>query len=100
MHAHDFRDAVEFRGKDVLIIGSSCECCVFLHCKETIINWYELRNVFCTRPECMHTTPHHTDSAEDISSQLYKYGVNHVTLCYRSAPMPFSWPVRNLTTES
>jgi len=41
MHAHDFRDAVEFRGKDVLIIGSSCECCVLLYCKETIIIWYE-----------------------------------------------------------
>jgi trimethylamine monooxygenase len=41
LHAHDFRSAVEFKGKDVLIIGSSY-------------------------------------SAEDIASQVYKYGANSI----------------------
>lgn len=31
-------------------------------------------------------------SAEDISSQCYKYGVRSVTLSWRTAPMTFHWP--------
>eukprot|EP00930_Biecheleria_cincta_P046624 TRINITY_DN32174_c0_g1_i1.p1 TRINITY_DN32174_c0_g1~~TRINITY_DN32174_c0_g1_i1.p1 ORF type:complete len:844 (+),score=131.65 TRINITY_DN32174_c0_g1_i1:147-2678(+) len=60
LHAHDFRNAEEFTGKDILIIGTSY-------------------------------------SAEDIASQCYKYGVNSVTLSYRTAPMGFKWP-NNFTT--
>eukprot|EP00947_MAST-08B_sp_MAST-8B-sp1_P003359 g3359.t1 len=55
LHAHDFRDACEFTGKDILIIGTSY-------------------------------------SAEDISSQCYKYGCKSVTLSWRTAPMGFHWP--------
>lgn len=31
-------------------------------------------------------------SAEDIASQMYKYGVKSVTLSWRTAPMGFHWP--------
>ena len=55
MHAHDFRDAVQFIGRDVLIIGSSY-------------------------------------SAEDIASQLWKYGARSVVCSSRSGPMGFDWP--------
>jgi len=55
LHAHDFRDAEQFKGKDILVIGTSY-------------------------------------SAEDIASQCYKYGVNSVTLSWRTKPMGFSWP--------
>ena len=55
MHAHDFRDALEFKDKDILIVGTSY-------------------------------------SAEDISSQCYKYGVKSVTISYRTAPMGFHFP--------
>ena len=55
LHSHDFRDALEFKGKDILIIGRSY-------------------------------------SAEDIGSQCYKYGAKSITLSYRSAPTPFTWP--------
>lgn len=55
LHAHDFRDALDFKGKDILIIGTSY-------------------------------------SAEDISSQCYKYGVKSVTMSWRTAPMGFKWP--------
>jgi trimethylamine monooxygenase len=55
LHAHDFRDAQEFVGKDLLVVGSSY-------------------------------------SAEDIALQSRKYGARSVTICYRTAPMGFSWP--------
>eukprot|EP00932_Pfiesteria_piscicida_P016708 SRR837773.362.p1 GENE.SRR837773.362~~SRR837773.362.p1 ORF type:complete len:454 (+),score=84.08 SRR837773.362:207-1364(+) len=60
LHAHDFRDAREFEGKDILVIGTSY-------------------------------------SAEDISSQCYKYGCKSVTLSWRTNPMGFHWP-ENFTT--
>jgi trimethylamine monooxygenase len=55
LHAHDFRDAREFAGKDVLLIGTSY-------------------------------------SAEDIGSQLWKYGCKSITISYRSKPMGLNWP--------
>jgi len=55
MHAHDFRDALEFKDKDIVVVGTSY-------------------------------------SAEDISSQCYKYGVKSVTISYRTAPMGFHFP--------
>lgn len=55
LHAHDFRDAREFEGQDLLIMGTSY-------------------------------------SAEDIGSQCWKYGARSITNCYRTAPMPYSWP--------
>ena len=55
MHAHDFRDALEFKDKNIVIVGTSY-------------------------------------SAEDISSQCYKYGVKSVTISYRTAPMGFHFP--------
>ena len=55
MHAHDFRDALEFKDKDILIVGTSY-------------------------------------SAEDISSQCWKYGCKTVTIGYRNNPMGFNWP--------
>lgn len=55
LHAHDFRDALEFKDKDVLLIGTSY-------------------------------------SAEDIASQLYKYGAKTLTCSWRTAPMGWAWP--------
>jgi trimethylamine monooxygenase len=55
LHAHDFRDALEFVGKNVLLVGTSY-------------------------------------SAEDIGSQLYKYGARTITCSYRSRPMGYDWP--------
>ncbi len=55
LHAHDFRDAVQFEGRDVLVIGSSY-------------------------------------SAEDIASQLWKYGARSVICSSRHGPMGFDWP--------
>ena len=55
LHAHDFRDAMEFTGKDILIIGTSY-------------------------------------SAEDIGSQLWKYGAKSITVSHRTAPMGYAWP--------
>lgn len=55
LHAHDFRDAREFAGKDILLIGTSY-------------------------------------SAEDIGSQLWKYGAKSITVAHRTAPMGFKWP--------
>ena len=55
LHAHDFRDAREFTGKDVLLIGTSY-------------------------------------SAEDIGSQLWKYGCKSITISYRTKPMGLNWP--------
>lgn len=55
LHAHDFRDAREFTGKDVLLIGTSY-------------------------------------SAEDIGSQLWKYGCKSITISYRTQPTGFEWP--------
>ena len=55
LHAHDFRDAVQFEGRVVLVIGSSY-------------------------------------SAEDIASQLWKYGAQSVICSSRSGPMGFDWP--------
>ena len=55
LHAHDFRDAMEFAGKDVLIVGTSY-------------------------------------SAEDIGSQLWKYGAKSITVSHRTAPMGYKWP--------
>jgi trimethylamine monooxygenase len=55
LHAHDFRDAMEFSGKDVLIVGTSY-------------------------------------SAEDIGSQLWKYGAKTITVSHRTAEMGYDWP--------
>ncbi|MEO9517803.1 MAG: NAD(P)/FAD-dependent oxidoreductase [Paracoccaceae bacterium] len=55
LHAHDFRDAMEFADKDVLIVGTSY-------------------------------------SAEDIGSQLWKYGAKSITVSHRTAPMGYDWP--------
>ena len=55
LHAHDFRDAMEFSGKDVLIVGTSY-------------------------------------SAEDIGSQLWKYGTKTITVSHRTAEMGYDWP--------
>lgn len=55
MHAHDFRDAVAFRGQKMLLIGNSY-------------------------------------SAEDIALQCNKYGVEDISLSYRSSPTGYSWP--------
>lgn len=55
LHAHDFRDAREFAGKDVLLIGTSY-------------------------------------SAEDIGSQLWKYGAKSITVSHRTGPMGYAWP--------
>ena len=55
LHAHDFRDALEFKDKNVLIVGTSY-------------------------------------SAEDIGSQLYKYGAKTITVSYRTKPMGYHWP--------
>ena len=55
LHAHDFRDAVQFEGDVVMVIGSSY-------------------------------------SAEDIASQLWKYGAKSVICSSRSGPMGFDWP--------
>ncbi len=55
LHAHDFRDAMEFAGKDVLIVGTSY-------------------------------------SAEDIGSQLWKYGAKTITVSHRTAAMGYDWP--------
>jgi len=55
MHAHDFRDAVGFRGQKMLLIGNSY-------------------------------------SAEDIALQCNKYGVEDISLSYRSSPTGFQWP--------
>lgn len=55
LHAHDFRDALEFVDKDILLVGASY-------------------------------------SAEDIGSQCYKYGARSITSCYRTKPMPFTFP--------
>ncbi|WP_420446268.1 flavin-containing monooxygenase [Candidatus Poriferisodalis sp.] len=55
LHAHDFRDAVQFEGRVVLVIGSSY-------------------------------------SAEDVASQLWKYGAQSVICSSRSGPMGFDWP--------
>lgn len=55
LHAHDFRDAMEFADKDVLIVGTSY-------------------------------------SAEDIGSQLWKYGAKSITVSHRTAPMGYKWP--------
>jgi len=55
MHAHDFRDAVGFKGQKMLLIGNSY-------------------------------------SAEDIALQCSKYGVEDISLSYRSKPTGFHWP--------
>jgi trimethylamine monooxygenase len=55
MHAHDFRDAVAFRGQKMLLIGNSY-------------------------------------SAEDIALQCNKYGVEDISLSYRTNPTNFNWP--------
>lgn len=55
LHAHDFRDALEFKGQDILIVGTSY-------------------------------------SAEDIGSQLWKYGAKSITVSHRTAPMGYKWP--------
>lgn len=55
MHAHDFRDAVAFKGMKMLLIGNSY-------------------------------------SAEDIALQCAKYGVEDISLSYRSKPTGFNWP--------
>jgi len=55
LHAHDFRDALEFKDQDILIIGTSY-------------------------------------SAEDIGSQLWKYGAKSITISHRTAPMGYKWP--------
>ena len=66
MHAHDFRDAAHFAGKNVMVVGSSY-------------------------------------SAEDIGSQLWKYGAKTITACYRTKPMSFhfpdNWEIKPLLTK-
>ena len=37
-------------------------------------------------------------SAEDIASQCYKYGAEHLYLSWRTAPMGFEWPEDKFTT--
>lgn len=63
LHAHEFRDAREFAGRRVLLVGASY-------------------------------------SAEDIGSQLTKFGAASVTISYRSTPMvgalPANWTQRPL----
>merc|ERR1711871_269701 len=56
LHAHDMRDATEFKGQDVLLIGTSY-------------------------------------SAEDIASQVWKYGAKSVIISHRTDPIGYStWP--------
>lgn len=55
IHSHDFRDARNYIGQNVLIVGGRY-------------------------------------SAEDIASQLYKYGANSVSCSVRSKGMDFKWP--------
>ena len=56
LHAHDVRDATEFKGQHVLIIGTSY-------------------------------------SAEDIASQVWKYGAASVAISHRTAPIGWdTWP--------
>jgi len=56
LHAHDMRDATEFKGQDVLLIGTSY-------------------------------------SAEDIASQVWKYGAKNVIISHRTAPIGYAtWP--------
>ena len=55
LHAHDFRDALEFKGEDIVVVGTSY-------------------------------------SAEDISSQCYKYGCKSITISHRTNPIGFHWP--------
>ena len=56
MHAHDLKDATEFKGQHVLIIGTSY-------------------------------------SAEDIASQVWKYGAASVAISHRTKPIGWtSWP--------
>ena len=55
LHAHDFRDAREFAGKDVLLIGASY-------------------------------------SAEDIGSQVWKYGAKSITQSSRNGVTGYKWP--------
>lgn len=56
LHAHDMRDAVEFKDQDVLIIGTSY-------------------------------------SAEDIASQVWKYGARSVIISHKTKPIGWStWP--------
>lgn len=66
MHAHDFRDAAHYAGKNVMVVGSSY-------------------------------------SAEDIGSQLWKYGAKTITACYRTKPMSFhfpeNWEIKPLLTK-
>jgi len=55
-HSHDLRDATEFKGQEVLIVGTSY-------------------------------------SAEDIASQLWKYGAKHVAISHRTKPIGYTtWP--------
>jgi len=55
-HAHDLRDATEFKGKDVVLVGTSY-------------------------------------SAEDIASQLWKYGAKSVRISHRTKPIGYTtWP--------
>lgn len=55
MHSHEMRDMREFKGKRLLVIGSSY-------------------------------------SAEDMALQGYKFGVQSVTISYRTKPMGLKWP--------
>ncbi|KMW57788.1 flavin-containing monooxygenase [Candidatus Rhodobacter oscarellae] len=55
LHAHDFRDAREFTGKDVMIMGTSY-------------------------------------SAEDIGSQIWKYGATSIVQSCRGGATGYKWP--------
>jgi len=56
LHAHDMRDACEFKGLDVLLVGTSY-------------------------------------SAEDIASQVWKYGAKSVAISHRTSPIGHTtWP--------
>ena len=56
VHSHEFRDGAEYKGQNVIVIGSSL-------------------------------------SAEDLASQLYKFGANKIILSHRKkTPIFESWP--------
>jgi trimethylamine monooxygenase len=63
LHAHDFRDAMEFKDKDILLVGSS----------------YSAEDI---GSQCW----------KYGGSQCWKYGARTITTSYRTAPMGYKWP--------
>ena len=105
-------------GKDILVIGTSCapppDCPARRASARAGLDCTGCRGPFsCTAavlptgcisaaspPPCLHLSAAaspRSDSAEDIASQCYKYGVKSVTCSWRTAPMGFHWP-DNFTT--